>query len=106
MRPLDRYPLTNQTVTAYGSYPACGCLIPTGFGSASVTVQDDDGATLRVGLAAAFVGEGHDPATTGTVTRNTATGQALTVTLTSSNTGEASVAFDGAEKMPTSRPSD
>jgi hypothetical protein len=57
----------------------------------TLTVTDDDGPTLRVVLARDLVGEGLNPATTATVSRNNGTSGALTVNLNSSDTTEATV---------------
>ena len=56
-----------------------------------LTVQDDDGPTLKVLLAKKVVPQGVNPATTATVTRNTETNDSLLVTLTSSLTNAAVV---------------
>jgi len=54
-------------------------------------VLDDDGPTLRLELNRGLVGEGLNPAATGTVTRNSANNTAVVVTLISSATTEATV---------------
>jgi hypothetical protein len=56
-----------------------------------LNVTDNDGPTLTVALDAEAVGEGLNPATVGTVTRNSSTANPLTVQLSSSNTNEATV---------------
>ncbi len=56
-----------------------------------LTITDDDGPTLTLRIAADAVAEGRNPATTATVSRNTSTAQALTVTLVSSDLTEATV---------------
>ena len=56
-----------------------------------LAVTDDDGPTLGVKLADDVVPEGRNPATTGTVTRNTVTTAPLVVSLASSLTTEATV---------------
>ena len=58
---------------------------------ASLLVRDDDGPSLRLTIARDVVPEGQSPATTGTVTRNTSTNAPLVVTLSSANTGAATV---------------
>ena len=57
----------------------------------ALAVTDNDGPTLTVALDAEAVGEGLNPATVGTVTRNSSTANELTVQLASSNTNEATV---------------
>ena len=52
-------------------------------------VTDDDGPTLTLAIATDVVGEGLNPATTATLTRNAGTNAALIVTLASSDTSEA-----------------
>ncbi|NBP51397.1 MAG: hypothetical protein EBU70_09530, partial [Actinobacteria bacterium] len=60
--------------------------------SVAVTATDDDTPALAVSLAAGTVAEGAtDPATIGTVTRNTPTAAALVVTLQSDLPGRATV---------------
>ena len=54
---------------------------------ATLLVRDDDGPTLRLTLARDTVPQGLSVATTGTITRNTATNVALTVNLATSNPG-------------------
>jgi hypothetical protein len=54
-------------------------------------VTDDDGPTLKVFIADDLVPEGKNPATTGTVTRNTETSAALVVNLASDRTDKATV---------------
>ncbi len=58
---------------------------------ALLAVTDNDGATLTLRIAADLVGEGRTPATTATVSRNTATAEALVVSLSSSDLTEATV---------------
>ena len=58
---------------------------------ATVQILDDDGPTLKLAIARDLVPEGGNPATIATVTRNTATNAALTVTLASSDTTEITV---------------
>ncbi|MBI5386506.1 MAG: DUF11 domain-containing protein, partial [Verrucomicrobia bacterium] len=65
-------------------------LIGQGTG-AELTVLDDDGPTLRLDIARDVVGEGLNPATTASVTRNTPTTNALVVNLNSSDTTEVTV---------------
>jgi hypothetical protein len=55
----------------------------------TVEITDDDGPTLRLTLARNLVAEGQQPATVGTVTRNVSSSQPLEVTLSSSDTTEA-----------------
>jgi uncharacterized protein (DUF697 family) len=57
----------------------------------ALTVTDDDGPTLTLTIAADLVGEGLNPATTATVTRNTSTNSSLLVNLLSGDTSEATV---------------
>ncbi|MBI5388491.1 MAG: hypothetical protein HZA90_27820 [Verrucomicrobia bacterium] len=59
--------------------------------SASLTVLDNDGPALRVAVMKKLVGEGLNPATTATVSRNTPATNALLVTLESSDLSEATV---------------
>ena len=54
----------------------------------TLQVLDDDGPTLKLAIARDLVAEGQDPATTATISRNTSTNAPLTVTLTTSDTGE------------------
>lgn len=56
-----------------------------------LTVTDNDGPTLIVALEAEAVDEGLNPATVGTVTRNSSVATALSVNLASSHTNEATV---------------
>lgn len=58
---------------------------------ATLQVLDDDGPTLKVALARHLTAEGLNPASSATVTRNTATNASLTVTLSSSDTTELTV---------------
>lgn len=58
---------------------------------ADLTVTDDDGPTLKLALASALVAEGLNPATTGTLSRNAGTNNALLVTLESSAPKKATV---------------
>lgn len=60
--------------------------------SATLWVSDDEGPALTVTLAQSLVAEGLNPATTGTVSRNTATNNSLLVNLSSSDVAEATVA--------------
>ncbi len=60
-------------------------------GSASLTVNDDDGPTLRLTVDRSLVAEGLNPAAIGTVTRNTGTNSGLVVTLTSSHPAKIAV---------------
>ena len=57
----------------------------------SLFVTDDDGPTLKLVLVRDLVAEGLNPATTGTVSRNTGTNGALVVNLASSDTTEITV---------------
>ena len=81
------------TIDVVGEYPINGSPIQSSRTSAEVVVQDDDGPTLGVKIAGHFVGEGLSRATTGVVTRNTNVTDSLVVTLTSSDTTEATVPF-------------
>ncbi len=56
-----------------------------------LTVTDDDGPTLKLTVAKKLVREGLNPATTGTVPRNTPATNFLLVSLSSSRTNEATV---------------
>jgi hypothetical protein len=58
---------------------------------ARLTVRDNDGPALTLTVARTLVAEGLSPATTATVSRNTATHTALTVSLSSSDETEATV---------------
>ena len=58
---------------------------------ARITVRDNDGPALTLVVARKLVAEGLSPATTATVTRNTATNAPLTVHLSSSDETEATV---------------
>jgi hypothetical protein len=58
---------------------------------ALLAVTDNDGPTLTLRIAADLVGEGRSPATTATVTRNTAPTGPLVVSLSSSDPTEATV---------------
>ncbi len=78
-----------KPVTVQGWFRATGTkqrLAQTG--SAAITVTDNDGPTLQLAFNRHLVAEGQNPAATGTVTRNTASGEPLLVTLISSNTDE------------------
>ncbi|MFN7805735.1 MAG: cadherin domain-containing protein, partial [Planctomycetaceae bacterium] len=79
------------TIDAYGAYPGDGSRIADSRVSRTVTITDDDGPTLSLSLDRQFAGEGLIAAARGTVTRNTATADALTVTLASSRETEATV---------------
>ncbi len=57
----------------------------------TVTVQDDDSAALRLSLGGGVAREGLAPAFNGVITRNSDTALALTVRLSSSDVGEATV---------------
>jgi hypothetical protein len=59
--------------------------------SDTLAVTDDDGPALKLTLARNLVGEGLIPATTGTVSRNTGNSGPLSINLSSSDTGEATV---------------
>ena len=59
--------------------------------SVDLTVEDDDGPALQIALAQGLVAEGLNPATTGTITRNTGSNGDLLVALSSSRTNEAVV---------------
>ncbi len=77
-----------------GSQPVTITAKATGHtdGTGSITVTDDEpAAALSVTLGASKVAENSTTKVTGTVTRNTDPANALTVTLTSSDTGEATV---------------
>ncbi|MBM3881941.1 MAG: DUF11 domain-containing protein, partial [Verrucomicrobia bacterium] len=68
---------------------ASGSRAALGEGTGAVlTVLDDDGPTLRLEIARDVVGEGLNPATTATVSRNTPTADPLTVQLASSDLSE------------------
>ncbi len=56
-----------------------------------VTLVDNNSPALQLTLASSVVGKGANPATTGTVSRNTSTNTSLLVTLTSSDTNQAIV---------------
>ncbi len=56
-------------------------------GSASLTITDDDGPTLRVTLDRSMVGKGRNPAAMGWVSRNSGTNLPITVSLSSSDPG-------------------
>ncbi len=58
---------------------------------AEILVTDDDGPALTLVLGKSLVGEGLNPAASGTVSRNTGTNGALLVSLTSSDTNELTV---------------
>lgn len=58
---------------------------------ATVVVQDDDGAALRLSVGGGVAREGRDPAFTAVVTRNSSTGSPLTVQLAGSDPTEATV---------------
>ena len=57
----------------------------------TLSVLDDEGPTLRIEIARGLVPEGLNPATTATVTRNSANSLPLVVSLASSVTSEATV---------------
>jgi hypothetical protein len=81
------------TITASMFVNSCGCnasSTSSGSVSTSVTVTDNDGPALQVTAPQLTLPEG---STAGSIriTRNTSTRDALTVNLTSSNTGEATV---------------
>lgn len=57
----------------------------------TLQILDDDGPTLKLTIARDLVAEGVSPATTATITRNTATNAALLVGLLSSDTTELTV---------------
>jgi hypothetical protein len=63
-----------------------GATVPAG-----LTVTDNDGPALSLTLDKVLVGEGQNPAATGTVTRNTAPTGSLVVSLLSSDTTELTV---------------
>lgn len=75
------------TLSAVGVIPSCGCSAtnPTGTATAVLTVNDDDGPSLRVAIDKAMIPEGVSGAATLTISRNTAITDALTVTLASSD---------------------
>ncbi len=56
-----------------------------------VTLVDNNSPALQLNLANSVVGKGANPATTGTVSRNTSTNTSLLVALTSSDTNQAIV---------------
>jgi hypothetical protein len=66
-----------------------GFSLETGAGSTSLTVLDNDSPSLSVSLENSIISE--TGTTTATVTRNVVSDQPLEVTLTSSDTGEATV---------------
>jgi len=73
------------TIRANGAYAACGCTIPTGAGTASLEVIDDDAPTLRLTADRPAALEDVVGAFAVTVTRNTPADADMVVTLTSSN---------------------
>ncbi|MEI6297737.1 MAG: CARDB domain-containing protein, partial [bacterium] len=71
---------------------ASGSILDLAEGTGAVLmVRDDDGPTLSLTIARNVVPEGLNPATTGTVSRNTSTNAPLVVNLLSSNPGAATV---------------
>ncbi len=82
-----------HTAVITASVTTTGTNVPLSQGSAtaSISVTDADGPALKVILASPDVVEGLTPATTGTVVRTGGTTGALVVTLTSSDTTEATV---------------
>ncbi|MBN8857500.1 MAG: T9SS type A sorting domain-containing protein [Sphingobacteriales bacterium] len=81
-------------ITASVFVSSCGCSAPpssSGSVSATIKVTDDDGPALILSANPLTLAEGLTNAGTLRITRNTATTQALTVNLSSSNTGEATV---------------
>ncbi|MCX8158004.1 MAG: PA14 domain-containing protein [Verrucomicrobiae bacterium] len=81
---------TRQVAVTAHVLDAAGNRLATG-GSDTLEINDDDGNALQLTLARSLVAEGLSPATTGTVTRNTATNEPLDITLTSSRNTEATV---------------
>jgi hypothetical protein len=82
------------TITASVFVSSCGCSAPpssSGSVSATITVTDDDGPALVLSANPLTLAEGLTNAGTLRITRNTATTQALTVNLSSSDVGEATV---------------
>ncbi len=82
------------TITASVFVSSCRCSAPpssSGSVSASIKVTDDDGPALILSASPLTLAEGLTNAGTLKVTRNTATTQALTVNLSSSDAGEATV---------------
>ncbi|WP_165235209.1 Ig-like domain-containing protein, partial [Aquisphaera insulae] len=81
------------TITAVGTLPDCGCSLPnaTGTAVATLTVTDDDGPTLTIAVDKALVREGVAGAAVLTISRNTATTEALTVALASDHPGKLAV---------------
>ncbi len=75
-------------IRAYVTDTQTGAQIKTGIPD-QLSVLDDDGPTLRLEIARRLVAEGLNPATTATVTRNSANNAPLIVTLISSAPGEA-----------------
>jgi hypothetical protein len=81
---------TRQVVVTAYVLDAAGNRLATG-GFDTLEITDDDGSALQLTLARSLVAEGLTPATTGTVTRNTATNEPLEIMLVSSRTTEATV---------------
>ncbi len=88
----------NALVNPTRKVDVLGYVQPTGLNtvlaeavSDSLFVTDDDGPSLKVTLAGDLVAEGLNPATTGTVTRNTGTNGVLVVNLSSSDLTEITV---------------
>ncbi|MCW3113043.1 MAG: carboxypeptidase regulatory-like protein [Segetibacter sp.] len=80
------------SITASIFVNSCGCSAPStssGSVSGSVTVTDNDGAALEITATQITLPEGLSPAGYVRITRNTSTNNALSVSLSSSNKGEA-----------------
>ncbi len=81
-------------ITASIYVASCGCSAPpesSGSVSVPLSISDNDGPTLQITAAQLTLPEGLTEAGKIRVTRNTNTGQALSVQLTSSDIGEATV---------------
>lgn len=84
----------NVTITAALVMPSCGCGAPptsAGYVTASLVVLDNDGPALTVIPDPLTLAEGQSPAGQLRVQRNSSTSSALLVSLTSTETGEATV---------------
>ena len=81
-------------ITASMFVNSCGCSAPptsSGSVSAQITVSDNDGPSLQLTASKLTLPEGVASAGMLRITRNTPTTEALSVSLSSSNTGEATV---------------
>ena len=84
----------NVTITAALVIPSCGCGAPptsAGYVTTNLIVVDNDGPALTVTPDPLTLAEGQSPAGQLRVQRNTSTSSSLLVSLTSSETGEATV---------------